>query len=237
MLTLGIDLSSQPKDTAACLVEWHTDGRIVAREPVLHCTDTTLDQLIAQADAVGIDAPLGWPAAFVKAVTRWTATTWDDPTFQKNLRLRLTDIEVHRVTRLTPLSVSTDRIGLPAMRAMALLARHGATDRSGGGDGKFFEVYPAGSLHQWGLTSRGYKGTDHLAARHKLLAALRKNLPSLQAAGSVFSATDHALDALLASLTTRCAATGSTLGCPAAHHPVARHEGWIHLPQSGVFPA
>jgi len=42
------------------------------------------------------------------------------------------------------LSVSTDRIALPAMRAMALLHRHGEADKSG--DGKFFQVYPAGSL-------------------------------------------------------------------------------------------
>lgn len=230
MITLGIDLSSQPKDTAACLVEWHPDGRILAREPVPGCADSTLDRLIAQADAVGIDAPLGWPAAFTAAVTRWTATTWNNP-FRDTVRLRLTDLEVRRLTRLLPLSVSTDRIALPAMRAMALLARHGVTDRSGGG-GKFFEVYPAGSLKQWNLPCRAYKGARNLAARRRLLHALRRLLPALRLEPAAFAADDHAFDALIASLTARCAATGLAFAPDNAQRGLARSEGWIHLPSA-----
>jgi predicted nuclease with RNAse H fold len=233
MITLGIDLSSQPKDTAACLVEWHGD-HINAREAVLHCDDATLDALIRQADAVGIDAPLGWPEAFVRAVGGWTATTWDDVEFQKTLRLRLTDRFVQTHTRLVPLSVSTDRIGLPAMRAMALLARHAVTDRSGA-DGKFFEVYPAGSLKQWGLEPRGYKGPANLRARRALLADLRRLLPALRATAA-FAETDHALDALIAALTTRMAAQKETLAIPDDQVAVARTEGWIHLPRQGQGP-
>lgn len=173
MTTLGIDLSSQPKDTAGCLIDWQP-GRIVVRPPVLSCDDEVLDGLIGRAHAVGIDAPFGWPEAFVRAVGQWTATVWDDAALQKSLRLRITDIAVHEATRLTPLSVSTDRIGLPAMRAMALLARHGVRDRSGG-DGRFFEVYPAGSLKKWGLVCRGHKGRDKgaVALRRGLLRELR----------------------------------------------------------------
>jgi hypothetical protein len=188
-----------------------------------------LDALIKKADAIGIDAPFGWPEAFVQAVGKWTATTWvgqDD--FQKNLRLRLTDRFVHEKTQLTPLSVSTDRIALPAMRAMALLARHGVTDRSGG-DGRFFEVYPAGSLRQWGLPCRGYKGADHVSARHGLLATLRQRLPALHVDDSCVE-NDHAFDALLASLTTRTAAMGKTFQPPSAQLSTIRREGWIHLP-------
>lgn len=228
MITLGIDLSSQPKDTAACILEWSDDGRAVARDAVTPCNDDTLDALIRQADVVGIDAPLGWPEKFAQAVGEWTATTWDNPEFQKNLRLRLTDRFVHAKTQLTPLSVSTDRIALPGMRAMALLARHGVTDRSGG-DGRFFEVYPAGSLKQWGLPCRSYKGADHLPARQALLATLRQQLPSLRVNDS-YVENDHAFDALLASLTTRAAATGKTFGPPSDRLSIIRREGWIHLP-------
>ncbi|MEY4487836.1 MAG: hypothetical protein RIQ79_344 [Verrucomicrobiota bacterium] len=236
MITLGIDLSSQPKDTAACLIDWRDAGRIVVRKVVQHCDDATLDELVRQADAVGIDAPLGWPVAFVAAVGNWSATTWDDRDFQKSLRLRLTDIEVHARTKLTPLSVSTDRIGLPAMRAMALLARHGVTDRSGG-DGRFFEVYPAGSLKQWGLRCRDYKGPDKtaVATRRALLAELRQAMPALEV-DDACARTDHAFDALIASLTTRAAALGRTLGASPAQRAVARREGWIHLPEAGVWP-
>jgi len=236
MITLGIDLSSQPKDTAACLVDWHAAGRITVREAVHQCDDAALDGLIRRADAVGIDAPLGWPEAFVAAVGGWTATTWDNREFQKSLRLRLTDIEVHAQTKLTPLSVSTDRIGLPAMRAMALLSRHGVTDRSGGG-GRFFEVYPAGSLKQWGMRCRGYKGSDKtaLATRRTLLAELRKAIPALEV-DDACAQTDHVFDALIASLTARAAAQGKTLRPPPERYAIVRREGWIHLPMAENWP-
>jgi predicted nuclease with RNAse H fold len=236
MLTLGIDLSSQPKDTAACLIDWRDPGHVVVRTAATQCDDTALDTFIREADAIGIDAPLGWPVAFTVAVGNWTATTWDNRDFQKSLRLRLTDIEVHALTKLTPLSVSTDRIGLPAMRAMALLARHAVTDRSGG-DGRFFEVYPAGSLKQWGLRCRAYKGPEKtaIATRRALLAELRQAMPALQVDAS-YAQSDHAFDALIASLTTRAAALGQTLGPSPEQRPVAKREGWIHLPKAGACP-
>ncbi len=230
MLTLGIDLSSQPKDTAACLIEWHDDGRAVVRDTKSSCDDDTLDALILKADAIGIDAPLGWPDAFVKAVGGWTDTKWDTA-LRDCLRLRLTDIEVRKNTKLTPLSVSTDRIALPAMRAMALLARHGVADRSGG-DGKFFEVYPAGSLKQWGLKHSGYKGAENLPARRDLLTSLRKEWPDLRADDS-FADSDHALDALVASLSAHEAAVGKSLRPSADQLATACREGWIHLPETG----
>jgi predicted nuclease with RNAse H fold len=236
MLTLGIDLSSQPKDTAACLIDWRDPRRVIVHPAATRCDDARLDALVREAGAIGIDAPLGWPLAFVAAVSNWTATAWDDRDFQKSLRLRLTDIEVHALTKLTPLSVSTDRIGLPAMRAMALLTRHGVTDRSGG-DGRFFEVYPAGSLKQWGLRCRSYKGPEKaaLTTRRALLAALRQAMPALQVDAS-YAQSDHAFDALIASLTTRAAALKQTLGPAPEDRATARREGWIHLPASGLWP-
>src|ERR1700730_6287257 len=85
-----------------------------------------------------------------------------------------TDRVVHEKVGHWPLSVSADRIALPAMRTFALLVRHGVTDRSG--YEKFYEVYPAGTLRQWRLTSRGYKMNtdDHKQARESILARLRK---------------------------------------------------------------
>jgi len=49
---------------------------------------------------------------------------------RNSLQFRETDSEVRRRIGRWPLSVSTDRIALPAMRAMALLHRHGVTDKS-----------------------------------------------------------------------------------------------------------
>lgn len=229
MLTLGIDLASMPKDTAACLVRWER-GRVLAEAPRLGCTDADLDALIRQADVIGIDAPFGWPDAFRAAVADWTATTWtEDAALRTNLRLRLTDRRVHKQLGLTPLSVSTDRIALPAMRAMALLHRHGVTDLKG--DGRFFEVYPAGSLKAWGLPHRGYKGPGkpERAQRTATLRRLRAAL-AWQEIPAACAATDHALDALLAALTAQCCATGRTIQPTAAERATAALEGWIHLP-------
>lgn len=63
VITLGIDISSQPKGTAGCAITWESD-RAVAADPYLGCDDAKLDELFAGADAVGIDAPFGWPAEF-----------------------------------------------------------------------------------------------------------------------------------------------------------------------------
>lgn len=235
MITLGIDLASMPKDTAACLVRWERD-RAVAEAPRLGCTDADLDELIRRADGVGIDAPFGWPDAFRAAVADWTATTWtDNDALRQQLRLRLTDRRVRDQHKLTPLSVSTDRIALPAMRAMALLRRHGVTDR--GGDERFFEVYPAGSLKIWKLPHRGYKGSGKAeqAARTATLRRLRAALPWLEVPASC-AATDHGLDALLAALTARCCATGRSILPTRTERPTAVREGWIHLPTALPAP-
>ncbi|HRE80779.1 MAG TPA: DUF429 domain-containing protein [Opitutaceae bacterium] len=229
MISLGIDLSSQFKNTAAVLITWR-GGRARAEIPCLSCTDDDLYPLIAQADVVGIDAPFGWPVEFVNAVNNWPHETWSREA-RDRLRFRETDRFVHQQQNVWPLSVSTDIISLPAMRAMSLLRRHGVADRSG--DGRFFEVYPAASLRAWGMNSRGYKETKSITStslRRKMINALHDALPALDFSDSAFIANPDAFDALIASLTARCAATGYTLGPSDTQRPLAQREGWIHLP-------
>jgi predicted nuclease with RNAse H fold len=228
MITLGIDLSSMPKGTAACSIVWN-ENRAVAGLPVVHCTDDKLDALISESDAIGIDAPFGWPDAFVQAVADWTNDAWNKET-RDGFQFRETDRAVRDRVGRWPLSVSSDRIALPAMRAMALLRRRGVTDRSGG-DGKFFEVYPAASLSCWGLPSRGYKRDDEecLKLRAEILSELRTRLPWLEVAESYAESSDS-LDALIASLTARAAMQGLTRKPEPNQSKAARREGWIHLP-------
>ncbi len=227
VITLGIDMSSQKKGTASCTVSWETD-RAIAAPPCLGCDDELLSEKIAKAHAVGIDAPFGWPADFTAAVGAWNFDAWNN-----DLRIRLCFRETDRVVYETvgrwPLSVSTDRIALPAMRTFALLVRHGVTDRSG--DKKFYEVYPAGSLNQWELTSRGYKKDtlDHKQARENIIDGLREKMPWL-VVPDAYATTGHGLDALIASLTVRAAAQSRTLRATPEQAPRARLEGWIHLP-------
>jgi predicted nuclease with RNAse H fold len=227
MLVLGIDLSSQPRNTAACLINFR-NGKAIADPPREGCTDQNLDSLITQVQATGIDAPFGWPRAFVEAVAGWISPTWDND-LRDRLRLRITDREVNRHTKLWPLSVSTDKISLPAMRAMALLYRHGVTDKSG--DGRFFEVYPAASLFCWKLPHRGYKDpkADSVGMRRSMLDQLRCVFPTLSAPDD-YASSDHLFDALIAALTARAAMEGKTAHPSSDQFPHAREEGWIHLP-------
>src|SRR5688572_33393535 len=113
MITLGIDLSSMPEGTAACRIRW-SKNRAVAEPPVPGCDDEELDELIKKADVVGIDAPFGWPEEFVKAVAGWKRTVWSKDE-RRRLQFRATDLFVQEQLRIWPLSVSTDRIALPAM--------------------------------------------------------------------------------------------------------------------------
>src|SRR6266404_8117360 len=207
MITLGIDLSSMPKGTAACSIEW-SENRAVAEPPVEHCTDDVLNALIARAEVIGIDAPFGWPEPFVAAVADWTSDAWTEEA-RNRFQFRQTDQVVRKRIGRWPLSVSTDRIALPAMRAMALLRRQGVTDRSG--DGKFFEVYPAGSLFCWKLRCRGYKTVDEecLGFRQEILSELCGKLPWLDVPETYADSSDP-LDALVASLTARSAKQGLT---------------------------
>ena len=118
MITVGIDLSSSREGTAASIIEWK-ESKVVVQLPELRCDDDQLDHLIDRADVVGIDAPFGWPKAFVEAVAGWSEISWSSEN-RKRLQFRGTDLFVRQTLGIWPLSVSTDRIALPAMRANAL---------------------------------------------------------------------------------------------------------------------
>src|SRR4051812_31926410 len=122
MRTFGIDLASQPTNTAVCLVDWR-DGEAVVRELARgvdrfgeHLTDKRLLEAIV-GEAYGpppamtaIDAPLGWPALFVKVIAN--QAEWPD-TLEKNpasLLRRTTDMHVTDLTGKQPLAVTTERI-------------------------------------------------------------------------------------------------------------------------------
>ena len=65
MLTLGIDLASQPEKTAACLIAWNSDHATIDTLKVC-LTDDDLVLLGEKADKIGVDVPFGWPARFVR---------------------------------------------------------------------------------------------------------------------------------------------------------------------------
>ncbi|MEM8952686.1 MAG: DUF429 domain-containing protein [Verrucomicrobiota bacterium] len=236
MLTLGIDLASQPRHTAACLLEWK-DTKATILELHERCRDSDLDSLISQSDAIGIDAPLGWPLAFRKATRQWPHKKWNNE-IRDQLRFRETDRFVRTLhPKNRPLSVSTDLIALPAMRAMAILERHQVRDRSGR-EGRFFEVYPAATLRVWDLPATGYKNSDNrsISCRQEIINKLHQKLPQFIAPADQLTQSADVLDAWLAALTTRAAALGQTHQPPNAKAAeYATEEGWIHVPTDVAF--
>lgn len=230
MRTLGIDLSSRPANTAAAVLDDAT-GRIETLRKGLD--DEALLALAEGVDAIGLDAPFGWPLEFARFLAghQEGATPplpWDDPDLRHRMRFRRTDLWLWKeeaVLRRPPLSVSTDSLALPALRCAGLLRRLGVTDR--GGDGRVFETYPAAGLHVWTGRSSGYKGRGKDGARAGLRAALERRF-GLDLPSDV-DADDDRFDAVVAALLARAAVRGHTMG-PGPDAASARVEGWIHVP-------
>ena len=134
MLTLGIDLASADRRTAVCAVRWdHGTAAVVSL--AVTASDADLLTHMRGADSVGIDVPFGWPVDFVTAIRAYSETGAWPPSVPapseapKRLQYRATDRYVHHVTGRWPLSVSSDRIAIPAMRVAALLSRLAADGR------------------------------------------------------------------------------------------------------------
>jgi predicted nuclease with RNAse H fold len=240
VITLGIDLASQNKATASCVVQWEA-GEARVHPPCCPQSDDQLLEAVEAADVAGIDIPLGWPDSFVEVVAGYHAgRPWPDVT-PASLCYRATDVRVERRLRelsrwRRPLSVASDRIAIPAMRAARLLTRLAergyAVDRSGAG--RLVEAYPAAALEIWGLPSRGYKGTKGAAVRAAIFAELERRTGGWLRLDAITRHTccgsDHALDALLAALIARAATQGLCERPPAGQMAMATREGWIALP-------
>jgi len=187
--TLGIDLASQPKETGVCLIDWSGPvGRVVELDGASLTDDVLVGLLLDDAvSKAGIDAPFGWPVAFIDAISSFRDDgVWMD--LEPNeIRFRATDTSVWRETGQTPLSVAMSDLAWPAMRCARLLSRLstelGAVDRTGAG--RLVEVYPMAALRRWQVidpstppSEWSYKGSapGRQARREQHLARLQQLL-------------------------------------------------------------
>ena len=136
------------------------------------------------------------------------------------------------------MSVSTDRIGIPAMRAASLLAAVEPRVTLDGA-GVVVEVYPAAGLRRWGFPSRRYKGPDYVAERRTLVSSLADQsagwLSFPESERTACEKSDDAFDALIAALIARAASVGMVDPIPEEDRAAALREGWIALPLEGSF--
>jgi len=242
MLTLGIDLSTAAKSSAACLIDW-PDGS--SQPPTITLVQTTVTDddviaLAAGADVIAIDAPFGWPTAWANAVAKHRP---GDPFLATGLPAtltrRATDSWVAANVGIYPLSVGANLIGATAIRCARLVHRLNLpVDTGEVGSGRFVsEVYPAAALVRWGLPHRLYKGRVLATARTALIDALvEAGLPvAIRAdARREIESSDDALDALLCSLVGRAVAIGLTDDAPEPLRAATATEGWIRVPRAGT---
>jgi hypothetical protein len=135
---------------------------------------------------------------------------------------------VWKATGKQPLSVSTDNIGIPALRMAGLMVRlaQAGTTIDGTGLGRFVEVYPAAALRRWGIA-------DAKRETPQLLPSLLAKAPWLKmtdASLALCAARRDACDALVAALAARAAAIGACDLKLEEHRRLTEVEGWIALP-------
>lgn len=237
MRTLGVDLSANPRKTAACVVDWEAGTVTVPSLPgTVEEQDGAIVERVLAADVAAFDVPLGWPDAFVEAVSaHHKGPGWPSPSPDNDrLRYRTTDRAVRNLPNgHWPLSVSTDKLGATALRGARLqdlLARRGAPVDRSGTTGKVVEAYPAAALRAWGvdpaqkLPAEGLAG--ELAARCGPLAA--------EVAEKLDGCTRDVVDAFVCALVARAARLGLTEAPPEEEMATARREGWIHVPTCRV---
>jgi predicted nuclease with RNAse H fold len=231
--TIGVDLAAQARHTAVAVVDWDAGAARLVDVEIPAGDDVVLRRSVG-ADKVGIDCPLGWPEPFVEFLRAQRASAPESVPEWRALAYRRTDQHVRAVTGLTPLSVSTDRIGLTAMRAVRLLGRLAERGHDVRRDGAGFivEVYPAAGLKLWQLPHNRYKGRANHAALGTLVDSLLGGAPWLELGDHerVCRLSDHVFDALVAALLARAAACGWAAEPEPQDHDTAVAEGWIALP-------
>jgi len=251
MITVGVDLASQPKKTALCAIEWAQPQHPLVTYLTTGATDELITEIAADADRIAIDSPFGWPigfADFLAAHQRLERFDLDQPP-ANDIWFRQTDREIMKFKQ--PLSVAAEKLGRTAYRCARLLQRLEdagvMVDRSGA-TGRVIETYPGAVLASRGWT-QPYKGPANAAARriiadafctaHNLHAAPEMVTDAHGSLVQCLTQSDDHLDSLICALVARADAIGQTsrkLSPDDALVPQARVEGWIHVPTDAAWP-
>ncbi len=242
MITAGIDLASQPARTGRCVIDWADSPQCVALS--VGVSDAEIVATAVAAQKCGVDAPFGWPDDFVAAITDHHRGGHPEvPVDTEDLRLRATDLWVWQHHGRRPLSVSTDLIGVTALRCVRIQrmvadATGRSVDRTG--TGLLVETYPAAALTTWGLPASGYKRSSPRAGSllPRLAAEMisRFGIEMSPEHAALAASNDDAFDAIVCAIVARLVIAGETTLPPAPLAAAAAREGWIHVPGPTVAP-
>lgn len=239
MITAGVDLATQPKKTGMAVLRWSV-GKAVAESVTVGARDDDILEVCVSADRVGIDAPFGWPESFVSFLTEHRRAAQMPFVYAEAspaLAFRETDRFIVRTFGVRPLSVSTDRIGLTAMRASLIQSRlrEAGHPVARDGGGSVVEVYPAVALKQWGLAAGPYKGA-HQAQLSALVDRLLAAAPWLELGeyADLCRSSDDAFDAVVSAFVARAHALGQWHQPSADACQLAAVEGWIIVPDGSL---
>lgn len=237
MLIAGLDLSAEPKGTALSVLEV-SSTRVKLQSLEIGLRDAQIVAASTGLEKLGIDCALGWPIEFIDFLQQQANPNTEAKKFEGSIELRRTlayretDRMVREVTKRWPLSVSTDRLGMAAIRCAGLLSAIAATGAnvSRAGEGLVVEVYPAASMRIWQLDSAGYRNDADVRAR--LLRELCAAAPWLEVSGheTLLTESHDAFDSLVAALATLAVVVGHASVPMPAQFERARVEGWVHLP-------
>src|SRR5690625_4870161 len=210
----GIDLAAEPKFTGVATLAV-TDTSVRLEHAAVGVTGAQLIAAVSRSGGTGVDVPVGWPVAFVEFLQHHNDHTLEPPEttagpWRRTLGLRAADIDLHRRTGLTTLSVSANLIAYPAFRWAAIEAKLRA-------------------LYRWGIPYTGYTGRQRRNVRHRMVVALCLLFGALDWSGfeDLIVADDNALDAVISVLVRYEVYCGDCDGPPEYLGEITQREGWM----------
>jgi hypothetical protein len=251
MYLIGIDCATREEKTGLALYRPHGQLRELRRATPGEAAAGLLSRWISARPGepflLCMDAPLGWPVSFGRALSRHSAgeliAAPRDHFFQ-----RAADLCVRRLLGKRPLEVTANFIARTAYRALELLAE--VREQCGreipvfcrditpvGAEGGCIETYPAGWLTVRERESRATAARSRDERRRRMILHAEHALRL--APGTLSERSEHEIDAAV------CCAAGLDFLNGAAVPPAmagvdertAEKEGWIWLalplPESG----
>jgi hypothetical protein len=241
MRTAGLDLAAEPKGTALAVIDW-VPGAVTLTQLDLGVTNDHVASIAPHVAKLGIDCAFGWPDEFVAFVAGHSAGEPLNPpvehgmAWRRRLAFRETDRDVERRIGKRPLSVSTDRLGLTAIRCAVILdqLQDVGLPVNRDGSGLTAEVYPGAALRIWDLAVKGSKRDDDILALLVDRLIEKADWLDLGEWVPLMRRSHDAFDSVIAALNARAVAISLTHGPSPQLRAQAQREGWVHLPEGSL---